>query len=87
MNVHLNNFSSVLVDPGMIGAPRSGSPLSTRTSPLEQFKFLQPIGGERKKGSGRSGLASNVGSYANLWSFNTSPGTHFPKQIFYDWGS
>ncbi|CAG5121213.1 unnamed protein product [Candidula unifasciata] len=60
------------VDPGIMSAPRSGSPLSARTPPLDHGKLIQPIGGERRKGTGRPGPVPNAGSYSNLWSFGDS---------------
>jgi hypothetical protein len=60
------------VEAGIMSAPRSGSPLSTRTPPLDHTKLLQPIGGERRKGPPRPGPVPNAGSCTNLWNFGDS---------------
>ena len=73
-------LSRFTIDPGPIGPPpRSSSPMSSRTPPLEMNnKFpstIQPIGGERKRPV-RSGPGSNSNvNYSNLWSgFNNPSG-------------
>jgi len=74
--------------PGPIGPPqRSGSPMSSRTPPLEMNKQyqpniqpiggerIQPIGGERKRAApARPGPSTNSSYGHNLWGFNNTSG-------------
>ncbi|XP_059173721.1 ankyrin repeat domain-containing protein 17-like isoform X2 [Physella acuta] len=65
-----NSAPSMPQDAGLLSGPRSGSPLSTRTPPVELNKTIQPIGGERKKGPVRP--VTNPPSFGTLWNYNNS---------------
>lgn len=80
---------SVQPDPGLIGPPRSASPMSSRTPPLEiNNKFpvpIQPIGGERKRAVPvRSGPVTNSNvAYGNLWGGYNNPSVPAGNMVFH----